>query len=164
MKVILLNNLPIPHYVLSLTDLIKRRCVWFFDILVFCHRQNWGTKAKWPNHLSLWVSQQVSPASLIKSSQNGMTLLNWLVGYLKRTKGYGCFCLAPQLSIWQKAKYQKSETSSSRGIRINMAKCVRFLSLQNQVLATVEQHDKHGHATHLEFICLLVMKENICDS
>ena len=66
-------------------DPFERRCSLLFDILVSFHVQKWGTNQKWPNCLSFLDSLLASAAHLIKPNRNGLTWLQKLAIYLKRT-------------------------------------------------------------------------------
>ena len=75
-------------------------------------------KHKWPNRLSFWNSQLASAANLIKYSLNMLAWLHWLGNYHKRTND-----LAIYVFFERRPKYQKSETSPSRGIWIDATQC-----------------------------------------
>ena len=79
-------------------------CLNLFWPGVSFYRQNWGTKQKWPHHLSFWDRQLARGADLIKFSQKMLNWLHWLAGYLKKTNDCAISALFPLLAYERRSQ------------------------------------------------------------
>ena len=105
------------------TNTFWRRCFWFLNILVYPCVQKWGKKKRWNPTMAFEDSQL---ACVAKAAQ--ICTMGWIgrTGQQAISKGL-CriliFLLSPLLDTWVDQNIQKSETSSSKGIRYKGAHC-----------------------------------------